>query len=66
MLNKNKINTIRGIDTVSRVEKFLAEHGLSRWKITKWTRFIFSVFLQIYSICKIVKIIKMYQILNYI
>ena len=29
VLNKNKINTIKGIDTVSRFEKLPAEHGLT-------------------------------------
>ena len=29
VLNENKINTIRGIDTGIRVEKLPAEHGLS-------------------------------------
>ena len=43
VLNEKKINIIIGIDTVSRVEKLPAEHGLSCWKITKWTRFILSV-----------------------
>ena len=28
VLNENKINTIRGIDTISRNEKLPAEHGL--------------------------------------
>ena len=50
MLNKNKINSIRGVDTVSRVEKLLAKHGLSWWKITRWTRFIFSVYIQILNL----------------
>ena len=44
VLNENKINTVRRIDTVSRVEKLPAKHGLSCWKMTKWTRFFFSVF----------------------
>ena len=43
VLTENKINTIRGIDTVCRIEKSPAEQGLSCWKITNWTRFIFSV-----------------------
>ena len=45
VLNENKIKTIRGIDTVSRVEKLPAEHGVSCWKITKWIRLIFSVLI---------------------
>ena len=28
-LNENKINAVRGVDTVSRIEKLPAEHGLS-------------------------------------
>ena len=45
VLNVNKINTTRGTDTVSCAEKLPAEHGLLFWKMTKWTRFIFSVYI---------------------
>ena len=47
-LNENKINTIRGIDTISRAEKLQTEHGLSYWKFTKWTRFSISVSVAIF------------------
>ena len=43
-VHETKINTIREIDTVTRAEKLPAEHGLSCWKTTQWTRFIFSVY----------------------
>ena len=43
VLNENKSNMIRGIETISRAEKLPGKYGLSCWKYTKWTRFIFSV-----------------------
>ena len=47
VLNEDKINTVREIDIVSCVEKLPDEHGLSCWKITKWTRLVFSVIPQV-------------------
>ena len=37
------MNAIRVVGTASRVEILLAEHGVSCWKVIKWTRLVYSV-----------------------